>query len=82
VGWKLVPVEPTREMQKAAFDALELNYPFGGYNNGTEARDAVYRAMLSASPPPDHVPDVGNMISPPSSLQKMQIAPQSEPGVK
>jgi hypothetical protein len=39
-------------------------------------------AMLSASPPADHVPDVGNMISPSSTLQKMQIAPQPEPGVK
>jgi hypothetical protein len=43
-----------------------------------EAAEAI-RAMLSASPPSDHVPDVGNMISPPSTLQKMQIAPQSEP---
>lgn len=45
----LVPREPTEAMRKAGFDTLELNYPFAGYNNGTEARDALYRAMIAAA---------------------------------
>lgn len=43
--WKLVPVEPTPEMLKAAFDALE-NYPLEGNIR------RHYRAMLAAAPTP------------------------------
>lgn len=57
--WQLVPKEPTSEMQNVAFDVLELNYPFGGFNNGTEARNAVYVAMLSAAPQPPTVSTQG-----------------------
>lgn len=49
-GWKLVPVEPTREMlidgAKAARDFLSEN---GQYPRA----HAVYRAMLAAAPQPD-----------------------------
>ena len=43
VGWKLVPVEPTNDMQKAADEwaAKGFDWP-----------KAVYRAMLAASPTP------------------------------
>jgi hypothetical protein len=52
--WKLVPVEPVEAMRDAAFNAFEIDDP-KQYSGGTAARDAIYRAMLSASPPP---PDV------------------------
>lgn len=51
-GWKLVPVEPTKEMTKAAFDAFEVVNPMQ-YGNGTEARRAIYDAMLTAAPTPE-----------------------------
>ena len=47
-GWQLVPVEPTQEMQRAAFDELELiGTPT---ESGTSMRNRVYRAMLAAAP--------------------------------
>ncbi|WP_328187009.1 hypothetical protein [Marinobacter sp. OP 3.4] len=48
-GWRLVPVEPTKEMTQAAFDAFEVVNPMQ-YGNGHEARKAVYDAMLTAAP--------------------------------
>lgn len=43
-GWKLVPVDPTREMLRSAFPA-----------SGPVTANAVYRAMLAAAPqPPKH----------------------------
>jgi hypothetical protein len=62
VGWKLLPVEPTEAMVAAAVTALGL--PWREIQRMLQA----YRAMLSASPPADHVPDVGNMISPPEPV--------------
>jgi hypothetical protein len=49
-GWKLVPVEPTREMRNAAIREQELhrNMSLGLY--GDEPASAIYRAMLSAAP--------------------------------
>jgi hypothetical protein len=55
VGWKLVPVEPTREMIEAADDLCPIA-------RGTESHrlaggvvpEDYYRAMLSASPPVSH----------------------------
>jgi len=44
-GWKLVPVEATKEMM-AAFDGMP-----SWTEPGEEARE-VWRAMLSATPPP------------------------------
>lgn len=46
-GWKLVPVEPTPEMQSAAagairFDTTPINKLWTG--------NAVYKAMLAAAP--------------------------------
>jgi hypothetical protein len=41
-GWKLVPVEPTREMLLAGWQEGSLN---------TQELAAHYRAMLAASPP-------------------------------
>ena len=47
-GWRLVPVEPTADMERAAFDALELlGTPT---ERGTSMRNRVYRAMLAAAP--------------------------------
>lgn len=46
-GWKLVPVEPTEEMLDHAWGMV---IPTPGYP--LEEWAAVYRAMLSASPPP------------------------------
>jgi len=48
-GWKLIPIEPTQAMMNAAFDAFEVWLP-RPYANGTEARNAIYAAMLAASP--------------------------------
>ena len=47
--WKLVPIEPTKEMEKSAFLNVEINH-FPGFNSGTEARNSIYYAMLSAAP--------------------------------
>lgn len=49
-GWKLVPVEPTPEMVRAADD--ELMTPLSGMSRGS-GPVRVYRAMLAASPAPD-----------------------------
>lgn len=47
-GWKLVPIEPTPEMVKAAFDQFEISAP--GFATGNDARRAIYAAMLAAAP--------------------------------
>lgn len=41
-GWKLVPVEPTREMNRAGFDA----------HRATGLTGEIWRAMLTAAPTP------------------------------
>lgn len=51
-GWQLVPVEPTKAMMDAAFEVLEIPAAYCGFGTGTEARNAVYAAMLAAAPPP------------------------------
>lgn len=58
--WKLVPVEPTKEMVLAGETAIEnatdqvwdstSDEMYGGLNSG--AQTDVYSAMLAASPPP------------------------------
>lgn len=52
-GWKLVPMEPTREMQKAYFESIDKHLEramtspfFGRFDNHRLA----YRAMLAAAP--------------------------------
>lgn len=57
-GWVLVPVEPTPEMDAAAFDCCEVDGKANGFTNGTEARRAIYRAMLSAAPGAPDAPPV------------------------
>lgn len=47
-GWRMVPVEPTPEMERAAFNELEL--PGTATETGTMMRNRVYRAMLAAAP--------------------------------
>ncbi len=49
---RVVPVEPTDAMLDAAFDAFEIIHPMQ-YGTGTEARKAIWAAMLSAAPAPD-----------------------------
>lgn len=50
-GWKLVPLVPTAEMEDAAFDTFEIDdAKTQGFNSGTEARNAIYKAMLAAAP--------------------------------
>lgn len=56
-GWRLVPVKPTREMWTAGFDELmrvgALNeHGYLVLGSGVVAVLQVYRAMLSALPPP------------------------------
>ena len=53
-GWKLVPLEPTINMQRAYFDVIDRNLKrvqtdatFGRFSSNQEA----YKAMLAASPP-------------------------------
>lgn len=43
-GWKLVPIEPTREMLLAE--------PARGYEMSVNRRDEVWKAMLAAAPQP------------------------------
>lgn len=45
----MVPVEPTPEMERAAFDALGLTG--SATESGTQMRNRVYAAMLAARPP-------------------------------
>lgn len=50
-GWKLVPVEPTKEMMQAGFDV-----------RGSHLYGLTYRAMLDAAPAPPNLdcpPNVG-----------------------
>lgn len=54
-GWKLVPLTPTRDMQRAYFDEVDRNMTrvendctFGRFDNNRLA----YRATLNAAPPP------------------------------
>lgn len=50
-GWKLVPIEPTKEMDKAAY--------FAEKTRGVRSYSDLYRAMLAASPePPATQPNV------------------------
>jgi hypothetical protein len=51
-GWKLGPLKTTTDaMEAAAFDALEVN-DCKHYKCATDARIAVYTAMLAAAPNP------------------------------
>ena len=50
-GWRLVPVEPTPEMLREAFKLFEL-VDIPGYATGNDARRAIYRTMVLASPDP------------------------------
>jgi len=54
-GWKLVPVEPTREMLHAGFQ--EMNTP----GNLPQADD-VFAAMLAASPQPPALPESAETV--------------------
>lgn len=53
-GWKLVPIEPTREMVAAAFEAKDhvanalSRAAEGGFSSGVMC---VYGAMINAAPP-------------------------------
>lgn len=49
-GWKVVPVEPTREMRNAAIFEQELHRSAGLGLYGDEPASTIYKAMLSASP--------------------------------
>ena len=58
-GWRLVPVEPTGEMQVSGAKAIRFNTT--GINKlWTGGR--VYDAMLAAAPQPDHSPDAGMVV--------------------
>lgn len=54
-GWKLVPIEPTDEMCKAAFEARD-KWPSAHCDNWREQRYSFaqprYKAMLDAAPAP------------------------------
>lgn len=58
-GWKLVPVEPTEAMHIAARDWSTGKY---GKAIGTDASEGCYKAMLAATPQPDHFPGGRNMV--------------------
>ena len=53
-NWKLVPVEPTPEMDNAARDWSVSKY---GRGIGNDAAHGCYSAMLEAAPPAPSVPD-------------------------
>lgn len=50
-GWKLVPVEPTKEMTLAAHKAVAVTTPDGTWALARDEASRAYRAMLAASPP-------------------------------
>ena len=52
--WKLVPVEPTPEMDNAARDWSVSKY---GRGIGNDAAHGCYSAMLEAAPPPQMLSD-------------------------
>ena len=45
-GWKLVPMDPTKEMFDAAFDAPCIGHP----ETSGQSYDSIYKAMLAAAP--------------------------------
>lgn len=54
-GWKLVPIEPTEDMEFAGnqvADALAVNVNYTGYTHDCATAEDVYKSMLSAAPPP------------------------------
>lgn len=50
-GWRMVPVEPTREMTQHGCSALKTSFDLGG-DNWHQSMAKAYAAMLSASLPP------------------------------
>lgn len=58
-GWKLVPVEPTAEMVGAACDEEQRPLPMWS------RMGAIYKAMLAASPAPDHSGGGNEMVEVP-----------------
>lgn len=50
--WVMVPMEPTPEMFDAGFNALEKQYQSEPLDDAVAKVSHVYRAMLSALPPP------------------------------
>ncbi len=69
-GWVVVPRQPTEAMRNAAFCALEVDASKTPYRTGTDARDAVYAAMLAAAPAAPAV----EVLDPESSNFKEGIA--------
>ena len=67
-GFVLVPVEPTQEMEDAAYRNSST------YGSGP---GADYRAMLAAAPKVDHIADVSKMV--PAPLQQGEYLPLPEP---
>jgi len=53
-GWKLVPVEPTREMMTAALSGVTLPQSMEVYERALFAISKQYRAMLAAAPDSGH----------------------------
>jgi hypothetical protein len=51
-GWKLVPVEPTLDMQRQIGPTLDDEYNGGKESNEIVVGTAVYKAMLAAAPNP------------------------------
>lgn len=64
-GFKLVPVEPTDEMKKAG-----CQVPL----NKAARHNACYKAMLAASPQPDHFPAAGKMVVSDRSMKEIKAA--------
>lgn len=57
-GWRMVPVQPTREMTAAGEDSLlsTLGGAVETHWHADDLADQVYRAMLSAAPVRDPLP--------------------------
>ena len=55
-GWKLVPVEPTVEMQRAANKRVAVTTPDGTWALALDEAATAYRAMLAAAPLTDEQP--------------------------
>ncbi|HYF56840.1 MAG TPA: hypothetical protein VEA41_21505 [Salinarimonas sp.] len=58
-GWKMVPVEPTREMRESGYHANAIKDAYG-FPHHHDAEPA-YRAMLRAAPSPSSArPEIGD----------------------
>ena len=76
-GWRLVPVEPTEEMWKAA-DLIDDRMFAGGSSHGAETGQ-IWEAMLYAAPQPAQASDRVEQIQPVHSTRASGVCASTTP---